>query len=120
MESCRRIVAGRWQCSCGGPGEEGMRYIQRALISPPFLRRGGAKRRGGFGACHHPAACGGTPPRRGGGKPKLIMPRRTAIGGEDTAIRANYADALRQHGCEASGHAAPGEARRTLKTRLPD
>src|SRR5882672_12558355 len=48
MESCRRIVAGRWQCPELRPSGEGMRYIQRGFVSPPFLRRGGAKRRGGF------------------------------------------------------------------------
>src|SRR6266478_3933148 len=60
MESCRRIVAGRWQRALPGPGGEGMRYIQRGFVFPSFPRRGGAKRRGGFGAYHHPAACGGT------------------------------------------------------------
>src|SRR5258708_36449873 len=59
-----------------GARREGMRYIHRGFVSPPFLRRGGAKRRGGLGAYHHPAACGGTPPRgRRGGAHSTTAPR---------------------------------------------
>src|SRR6267143_5031363 len=124
MESCRRIVAGRWQRAGFGPSGEGMRYIQRGFVSPPFLRRSGAKRRGGFAgvvlAPHHPAACGGTPPRRGGDKTKSTMPRRIAIVEDDAAIRANYADALRKHGYEVSAFGARGEAMAAFRSRFPD
>src|SRR5882672_9927777 len=119
MESCRRIVARKWQRAGFGPSGEGMRYIQRELVSPPFLRRGGAKRRGGFGA---------SPPRRlrrhpystRRDKTKSTMPRRIAIVEDDAAIRANYADALRKHGYEVSAFGARGEAMGAFRTRLPD
>src|SRR5216684_3065881 len=45
MESCRRIVAGRWQRALPGPGGEGIRYIQHGLVSPPF--QGGVARSAG-------------------------------------------------------------------------
>src|SRR6266851_5766369 len=53
---------------------------ERALSSPPWIRRGGAKRRGGLTRSpDHPAACGGTPPRRGGDRPCLLLARLVAF-----------------------------------------
>lgn len=48
------------------------------------------------------------------------MARRIALVEDDSAIRANYADALRKHGYEVAAYAAREEALGAMKTRLPD
>ena len=48
------------------------------------------------------------------------MARRIAIVEDDSAIRANYADAFRKHGYEVSAYASRIEAMAALASRLPD
>src|SRR5260370_6463585 len=97
-----------------------MRYIQCTFVSPPF--QGGVARSAGVVLARIT-----TPPPPAapllyeeGIEPKSIMPRRIAIVEDDAAIRANYADALRKPGYEASAHAARGPALGAFRTRLPD
>lgn len=48
------------------------------------------------------------------------MSKRIAIVEDDSAIRANYRDALRKHGFEVVDYAGRAEALAALRTRLPD
>ena len=48
------------------------------------------------------------------------MSKRIALVEDDSAIRANYSDALRKHGFEVAAYAGRNEALAAFKLRLPD
>ena len=48
------------------------------------------------------------------------MSRRIALVEDDSALRANYSDALKRHGYEVSAHAGREEALAAFRARLPD